>query len=81
MSTYHAEPNRSEPEQWVTKSYTVRRPGNTAFSDQIARYSTARDECALANRAVMPGHHVFAEQEYVGEIAALDGYTRTIEVA
>lgn len=79
MSMYHAEPNRAAPEVWKTTSFTVRRAGCTSWADGIASLTDARAECENANRVCAPGHRVYAEQEYVGELPALIGQTRTVE--
>lgn len=66
------------PEVWETTSYTVRRPGNTAWVQGIQTYAQARAECRAADQ-VVPGHRVYAEQRYVGDLASLRGKTRTVE--
>lgn len=78
MSMYHAEPNRSEPESWKTISYTVRRPGNTAWAEGITSLADARRECERANRVIAVGHRVYAEQEYLGDVDGVPS-TRTVE--
>lgn len=79
MSMYHAEPNRSEPENWKTLTYSVRRPGNTAWAQGINSLAEARRECENANRIVSIGHRVYAEQEYLGESDGVPS-TRTVEL-
>lgn len=64
--------------QWKTTSYTVRRPGNTAWENGIKTFGEARKEAERANN-VAPGHVVYAEQEYVGSNPGLVGKTRTVE--
>lgn len=76
-SSYHT---TASPEIWKTTSYTIRRPGCAAWQSGIVVLTDARDECALANRICTPGHRVFAEQEYIGDLPALVGCVRTIEV-
>lgn len=68
MSTYAATYDRqAAPDKWVTDTYTVRRPGCTAWETGIASCEAARREAREANRVCSPGHHVYAEQHYYGE--------------
>lgn len=74
-STYHTQ---SYPEQWESVSYTVRRPGTTAWAEGLSTYAAARKELRKANH-VIPGHRIYAEQRYVGDLPTLQGRTRTVE--
>lgn len=76
---YHAEPNRSEPNHWQTLSYTIRRPGETAWVHGIRDRNEARREKDAANK-VARGHRIYAEQRYVGDLESLQGEIRTVEV-
>lgn len=68
-------------EDWVTQSYTVRVPGQSAWADGIESYDKAAAIQAEANRVCQSGHRIYAEQEYVGDGARRPlGTTRTIEV-
>lgn len=68
-------------EDWVTQSYTVRVPGQSAWAEGIEGYDEAAASQAEADRVCQPGHRIYAEQEYVGDGARRQlGDTRTVEV-
>ncbi len=66
------EQRKCHPEGWHTVSFTVRRPGCTAWATDIPTWGAARWEREAANR-VVPGHRVYAEQKYIGA-------RRTVEI-
>lgn len=70
--------NQSAPEAWETKSWTVRRPGNTAWAMEIKTYAEARKELDRANQQA-PGHRIYAEQECILHGHPCYGYMRTVE--
>lgn len=69
---------QSAPEQWETTSYTVRRPGCTAWRQGIATFAAAQRERRAAEQVVQ-GHRIYAEQEYVGDLPELTGETRIVD--
>lgn len=42
------------------KHYTVRRPGNTAWLDEMKTFEEAKREKDFANRTCAPGHEIYA---------------------
>ena len=79
MSTISANNiNQSAPEAWETKSWTIRRPGNTAWAMNISTYAEAKKELEFANRQAQ-GHRIYAEQECILQGHACYGETRTVE--
>lgn len=74
-ATYHTQ---SAPESWATESYTVRRPGNTAWEDGLNTFAAAEKSRDIANRQA-PGHRIYAEQVYIGDISSMRGQTRAVE--
>ena len=69
--------NVQDINNWKTLSYTVRHPGRTCWLDGIKTWAKAEKEQRVAND-VMPGHSIYAEQEYVGELESMHGQTRTV---
>lgn len=67
MSSYASNDRQSAPEKWITDTYTVRRPGCTAWEAGILTHAAAWREAQDANRVCAPGHRVYAEQHYYGE--------------
>lgn len=70
--------NQSSPEAWETKSWTVRRPGNTAWATEIKTYAEAEKELKRANHQ-RQGHRLYAEQECTLLGHACYGEMRTVE--
>lgn len=69
---------QAAPEQWITTSYTVRRPGCTAWLQGITTFAEAQRERRAADQ-VARGHQIYAEQAYIGDLPALVGETRIVE--
>ena len=53
-------------------TYTVRRPGNTAWAERLSLKEALR-ECEIANRICAPGHEIIRDTADDDDAAAANG--------